>query len=191
MTKIKSLAILSVLFILLFSAGCTTTPQPEEVPVNVTPTLPVLHRGTIAVNLSEIEVLDSRNFTGNLTSAVAMVLAGQRGGLLLDNGWNITSVQQEYDEKVLNRPYVLVELENNGLSFYILVDDLDKQILDGYSGAKPWLSSSVSGPLPKDYSRSFDKATRRWYVFDNRPGSDREYVMIYNRTGIYNLDPDF
>ncbi|MBP2146031.1 hypothetical protein J2129_001485 [Methanofollis sp. W23] len=180
---------LLVLIVLLLSSGCTTTPPPEVVPVNETPTLPVLHHGEIAIDLSEIEIKDPELFTANLTSTISTVLTDRRATLLLDHGWNITSVRQEFDEEVLDHPYVEVEFMKNDLSFYFWVDMEEEKVFRGYCGAEGWISSK--DPLPKDYHQALDKHTRRWYVFDDRNGILRGEVMIYDGDTIYYLDPEF
>ena len=175
-----------LVMLLIACSGCTSTPPPTEVPVNETPTLPVLHHNDVAVDLSGIEVRDPELFTANLTSTITTVLPDSRAGLLLDHGWNITSVRQEFDEEVLDRPYVRVEFMKNNLSFYFLVDEEKDQIIRGYCGAKVWVAGPISGPLPKDYSQSFDKHTRRLYVYDYRNGtwSDNDEVTVYTKNGI-------
>ncbi len=178
------------LIVLLVCSGCTSTNPPAEVPVIETPTLPVLHHNDVAVDLAGIEVRDPELFTANLTSTITTVLPDSRAGLLLDHGWNITSVRQEFDEEVLDRPYVRVEFMKNNLSFYFLVDEEKDQIIGGYCGAKVWVAGPISGPLPKDYSQALDKHTRQWWVFDHRDESVG-MVMAYDKNGIYRFNPDF
>lgn len=178
-----------LLVAVLTFAGCTTTSPPEETPVNETPTLPVLHHGENAIDLSEIEIKDPELFTANLTSTISTVLQDARATLLLDHGWNITSVRQEFDEEVLDHPYVEVEFMKNDLSFYFWVDMEEEKVFRGYCGAEGWISSK--DPLPKDYHKALDKHTRRWYVFDDRKGILRGEVMIYDGDTIYYLDPEF
>lgn len=125
-----------------------------EATLNETPTLPVLYHNNVAVNLSAIEIKDPELFTANLTSTISTVLPDSRAGLLLDHGWNITSVRQEFDEEVLDRSYVRVEFMKNNLSFHFLVDEENGRIVRGYCGAKVWVAGPISGPLPKDYSRA-------------------------------------
>ncbi|MDD4253836.1 MAG: hypothetical protein PHP59_00470 [Methanofollis sp.] len=180
-----------ILIVLLVCSGCTSTPPPTEVPVNETPTLPVLYHNNVAIDLAGIEINDPELFTANLTSTITTVLPDSRAGLLLDHGWSITSVRQEFDEEVLERPYVLVEFMKNGLSFYIMVDEEEGRVIGGYCGAEVWVAGPISGPLPKDYSQALDKSTRRMYVFDHRNGGWDGDVMIYDQNGIYYLNPDF
>ncbi|MDD4253835.1 MAG: hypothetical protein PHP59_00465 [Methanofollis sp.] len=187
--KIQFLTFLA-LITLIACSGCTSTPPPTAVPVNETPTLPVLHHNDVAVDLSAIEINDPELFTANLTSTVSTVLPDSRAGLLLDHGWNITSVRQEFNDEVLDRPYVRVEFMKNNLSFYFLVDEEKDQIIRGYCGAKVWVAGPISGPLPKDYSQAFDKHTRQWWVFDHRDESVG-MVMAYDKNGIYRFNPDF
>jgi hypothetical protein len=178
------------LIVLLVCSGCTSTNPPTEAPVIETPTLPVLHHNDVAVDLAGIEVREPELFTANLTSTITTVLPDSRAGLLLDHGWNITSVRQEFDEEVLDRPYVRVEFMKNNLSFYFLVDEEKDQIIRGYCGAKVWVAGPISGPLPKDYSQALDKHTRQWWVFDHRDESVG-MVMAYDKSGIYRFNPDF
>ncbi|WP_067049242.1 hypothetical protein [Methanofollis ethanolicus] len=178
------------LIVLLVCSGYTSTPPPTEMPVNETPTLPVLYHNNIAVDLSAIEINDPELFTANLTSTVSTVLLDSRAGLLLDHGWNITSARQEFDEEVLERPYVLVEFMKNGLSFYLMVDEEEGQVFGGYCGAKVWVAGPISGPLPKDYSQALDKHTRQWWVFDHRDES-LGMVMAYDKNGIYRFNSEF
>lgn len=179
-----------LVLVLVVCSGCTSTNPPAETTPNETPTLPVLYHNNVAIDLSAIEIKDPELFTANLTSTISTVLPDSRAGLLLDHGWNITSVRQEFDDEVLDRPYVRVAFMKNNLSFYFLVDEDKDQIIRGYCGAKNRVAGPISGPLPKDSSQAIDKATGQVWVFDHRENSVG-IVMTYDNNVIYELNPDF
>lgn len=184
----RQISLFSVFLALLAFSGCTSIPPSGETPVNETPPRPVLHHNDITIHLSEIEIKDPELFTTNLTSTITMLLLDARVTLLLEHGWNITSVK-EFDEKILDRPYVLVEFMKNDLSFYFVVDEEDERILRGYCSAKRWNTST--GPRPEDYYQVHDKKTGLENVVDVRNESDVATVMIYGDSKILYLNPRF
>ncbi|MCK9277056.1 MAG: hypothetical protein M0P22_03085 [Methanoculleus sp.] len=189
--KMKQTPLLLVTLILLvFGAGCT-----DFVEVNAsakTTPAPVLYyeqgNTSIALNLSEIAVDDPENFTANATSVFEILLADQRAGILLENGWKITSVRMASDEDDPNRTYAEVEFRHDGLSFFIGVDETARRTLDGRCGAEWWLSTPVSGPLPEGYHQATDKLTNTYHVFDER---NKRVAIIYNDTTIFYLYPSY
>lgn len=142
---------------------------------------------SIPINVSQIEVRNPGNFT-NVTLVVSILLNDSRAGILLENGWNITSVTRTRDTYDLNRTYSDIEFEKEGLSFFIGVDEDMHKTLRGYSGAQWWQSTPVSGPIPEGYHQSIDKSSLTYHVFDHR---NNRVVMIYNQTSILYLYPSY
>ncbi len=143
---------------------------------------------SMPINVSQIEIRDPENFTANVTAVVAVLLGDRRTGVLLENGWNITTVWRAIDEHDPNRTFVDVEFQKEGLSFFIRVDDYDRKTLKGYCGAQWWISEPVSGSLPQDYHQATDKSSRTVWVFDQK---NSRVAMIYNQTTIFYLYPSY
>jgi len=182
--------LLVTLILLVFGAGCTDSVE-VNASENTTPA-PVLYyeqeNTSITLNLSEVTVDVPGNFTANVTMVLETLLADQRAGILLENGWNITSVRMASNEDDPNRAYVEVEFRHDGLSFFIGVDETARRTLDGRCGAEWWLSTPVSGPLPEGYHQATDKSTKTYHVFDER---NKRVAMIYNDTTIFYLYPSY
>ncbi|MCK8518435.1 hypothetical protein [Methanoculleus sp. 7T] len=182
--------LLVTLILLVFGAGCTDSAE-VNASENTTPA-PALYyeQGTtsIALNLSEITVDDPGNLAANVTMVLETLLADQRTAILLENGWNITSVRMASDEDDPNRAYAEVEFRHDGLSFFIGVDETARRTLEGRCGAEWWLSTPVSGPLPEGYHQATDKSTKTYHVFDER---NKRVAMIYNHTTIFYLYPSY
>ncbi len=181
---------LFIVILLVFGAGCTDSVE-VNASENITPAPPLYYeQGTtsIALSLPEITVNDPGNFTANLTTVLETLLADQRAGILLENGWNITSVRMASEEDDPNRTYAEVEFRHDGLSFFIGVDETARRTLDGRCGAEWWLSTPVSGPLPEGYHQATDKLTNTNHVFDER---NKRMAMIYNDTTIFYLYPSY
>jgi hypothetical protein len=87
-----------------------------------------------------------------------------------------------------NRTYAEVEFRNDGLSFFIGVDETARRTLDGRCGAEWWLSTPVSGPMPEGYHQATDMLTNTNHVFDER---NKRVAMIYNDTTIFYLYPSY
>ena len=184
--KQTSLLLVTVV-LLVVGAGCTDFVE-VNAPENVTPLSYEQGNVSIPRNLPEITVHDPGNFTGNVTAVLEIVLADRRAGILLENGWNVTSVRMASGEDDPDRPYAEVEFRNDGLSFFIGVDETVRRTLDGRCGAEWWLSTPVSGPLPRGYHQATDKLTCTYHVFDER---NKRVAMIYNDTTIFYLYPSY
>ena len=151
----KRIFILSLALLLLaFGAGCTSTTE------NVTPA-PVLHyeqgNTSIPINTSEISV---RRFDVNATEVIGIVLADPRAGILLEGGWNITSIRRGFEEEDPNIEHIDVEFRNDelSLSFFIEVDEREKRATEGRCnatiwGGRPWPDSKE--PRPEDYYQDY------------------------------------
>ncbi len=130
--------LLFMLMFLTFGSGCIDSQEvnPSE---NVTPA-PILYyeRGDISIpiNIAEIPV---RSFTANVTEVIETLLTDQRAGVLLENGWNITSARMGFDEGDPNRTYIDVEFRKDGLSFFIEVDEQERRATRGRCSAPVWL----------------------------------------------------
>ena len=188
----KRIFILSLaLVFLVFGVGCvdswgTDTPENATIP-------PILHyeRGSvsISVNTSEIPV---RRFDVNVTEVIEILLADRRAGVLLENGWNITSVRTSiktgYAGVDLNRTYVDVEFRSDeeSPSFFIEVDEGEKQTGKGRCNVPFWWDGR--GPYPEDYHQNQNMSTNQYYVFDHR---NERVTMVYNETAIIYLYPSY
>jgi hypothetical protein len=151
---------------------------------------PILYYKTgnqsVPLDISQIEVLDPKNFTANVTSVLEVLLDDQRAKILLENAWNITSVRRATDEHDPNLTYVDVEFQKEGLSFFIGVDEREGLTLQGYSGA-PW--GGERSPYPKPYYQSESlRGSNTMIVYDNR-NEQSVIIMIYNKTAIFYLSP--
>ena len=134
-----------------------------------------------------------------------------RTGILIENGWDITSINEPLqswdiadpvrleewnatstnemnDKKDRARGSATVEFQNEGLSFYIGVDEQEGRTAGGYCGAEVWVAEPVSGPHPGDYHQAKDKMEGWWHAFDAR---NERVVIIYNSTTIFYLYPSY
>ena len=185
--------LLFALAILVFGAGCTD-PAETGMPENVTPTPAVLHyeRGDVAIpiNASELPV---RGFDANVTEVIAIVLTDRRAGVLLENGWNITSVRTSiktgYAGVDLNRTYVDVEFRSGeeSPSFFIEVDEQERRAGWGRCNVPFWDGGLHADPNPEDYHQNL--STHLCYVFDHH--HNERVVMVYNETTIFYLYPSY
>jgi hypothetical protein len=96
-----------VLMILLASCGCIDTQSPVEddgmqngtaegLPVksSFTPTSAATGGTKIPVDLSQIEVRGGPNFSPNVTLISSILQDDPRTGILIENGWIITSINE-------------------------------------------------------------------------------------------------
>jgi hypothetical protein len=182
--------LLFALAFLVFGAGCTD-PAETGMPENVTPTPAVLHyeRGDVAIpiNASELPV---RGFDVNVTEVIAIVLTDRRAEVLLENGWNITSVRTGFGMYSVDpaRTYVDVEFRSDeeSPSFFIEVDEGEKQTGKGRCNVPFWWDGR--GPYPEDYHQNQNMSTNQYYVFDHR---NERVTMVYNETAIIYLYPSY
>ncbi|MFA5396309.1 MAG: hypothetical protein WC346_09910 [Methanogenium sp.] len=187
--------IFCVLSLLVIGSGCTGfKDSPVNISANETPAI-ILHYEneniSVPVNVSQIEVRDPYYFTKNITSVIAILFNDPRTGILLANGWNISSVVGATDEHDPNRTHTKVEFEKEGLSFFIGVDETANRTLEGRCGAKQWVTEPISGPLPEDYHqwKYYDEdSTMMYYVIDHK---NERIVMLYNKTTIFFLYPSY
>ncbi|MCK9277254.1 MAG: hypothetical protein M0P22_04100 [Methanoculleus sp.] len=189
-TLILSLALL----LLAFGAGCTDSPETNATE-NVTPApVFIYERGNISIpiNTSEIPV---RSFTPNVTEVIEILLADQRSGILLENGWKIASVRTGF-EKFRSvdpaRTYVDVEFRSDepSPSFFIEVDEQERRAGRGYCNVPEWGGGPYAGPYPEDYHQNWTSTNQfsAFSVFDHH--NDR-LVMAYNKTTIFYLYPSY
>lgn len=180
--------LLVALLLLAFGAGCIDFPE-----MNATST-PILHyeqgNTSILINVSEIPV---RTFDVNATEVIEILLADQRAGILLEGGWNITSLRTGFEEEDPNREHIDVEFRNDelSLSFFIEVDEREERATRGRCsaivwGGRPWPDSK--GPRPEDYYQSRPPLTDRFSVVDCQ---NERIVMVYNKTTIFYLYPSY
>ncbi len=193
--------LLIVLMVLLAACGCTDTRDPigdgevqndatGRFPKNGSLTPASMDTGTteIPVDLSQVEITGSMDFSPDVSSIILILLSDPRAGVLLENGWNITSVNERCDEGYRDRCCVDVEFRKDGLSFFIGVDELEGHTIEGYCNAEAWVAEPISGSLPEDYHKAKDKTEGRWHVFDH---CNERVVMIYNETTIFYLYPSY
>lgn len=189
----ETIFIFCALTLLLLGSGCTESINGDP-PVNEGPATTLRYENgnlSIPINISQIEVIELGNSTANITPVIAILLGDQRTGILLENGWKITTASRKTDEHDPNLAYVNVEFEKEGLSFFIKVDETANRTLEGHSRAKLWVTDRISGPRPEDYHqwKRFDKDSSIVYtVIDHK--TDRT-VMIYNKTTIFYLYPSY
>jgi len=190
-----------VLIILLVCSGCTDildfveydeiqndTAKGLSVDGSFTPTYFDDGSVEMLVDTSEIEIKGQPNFSPNVSSIISILLNDRRTGILLENGWNITSVSEKHDEENPARCCVNVEFRKDGLSFYIGVDEQERRTSEGYCDAEVWIGGSFSGPLSEDYHQAKDKMEGWWHVLDER---NERVVMIYNKTTFLYLYPSY
>ena len=187
----KRIFILSLaLVFLVFGVGCvdswgTDTPENATIP-------PILHyeRGSvsISVNTSEIPV---RRFDVNVTEVIEILLADRRAGVLLENGWNIASVRTGFAEEDPNREqgYIDVEFRSDELplSFFIEVDEEEKQTGKGRCNATVRDGRPGAGPLPEYHQAAFKSRDHQRHVFER----NERVMMIYSSTTIFYLYPSY
>jgi len=181
--------LLVALLLLAFGAGCIDFSE-----TNATST-PILHyeqgNTSIPINVSEIPV---RTFDVNATEAIEIVLADQRAGILLEGGWNITSIRTGFEEADPNREHIDVEFRNDelSLSFFIEVDEREERATRGRCsaivwGGRPWPDSKE--PRPEDYYQNYYlPKTDQFAVIDCQ---NERIVMVYNKTTIFYLYPSY
>lgn len=190
-TPILSLA----LVFLVIGVGCTDSPETNATEI-VTPA-PVLHyeQGNISIpiNVSEIPV---RGFDVNVTEVIEIVLADQRAGTLLENGWKITSIRMGFEEFYSVDPartYVDVEFRSDepSPSFFIEVDEQEKWASRGLCNVPEWRGGPYAGPYPEDYHQNWTSTNRfsAFYVFDHH--HNERVMMVYNETTIVYLYPSY
>ena len=185
--------LLFALLLLVFGAGCTDLGAPDT-SKNATPAQ-ILHyeRGnvSISINTSEIPV---RSFDVNVTEVIEIALADQRSGILLENGWNITSIRTGFEEKDPDQKHIDVEFRNDELplSFFTEVDEEEKRAGRGrcsapFWGGRPWLDT---GPLSEevDYYQSVNPYMNLFEVIDRH---NEKVMMVYNKTTIFYLYPSY
>jgi hypothetical protein len=185
-----------VLLLLAFGAGCTDSPETNTTENVTSP--PVLHyeRGdvSIPINTSEIPV---RGFDANATEVIEILLADQRAGALLENGWKIASIRTNF-EGVYSvdpaRTYVDVEFrgDEQSPSFFIEVDEQEGHTGRGFCNVPFWRGGLYAGPpYPEDYHQNWTSTNRfsAYYVFDHH--HNERVVMVYNETTIFYLYPSY
>lgn len=189
-----------VLMILLASCGCIDTQRPVEddgmndsmdgllMNGSFTPTSVATGGPGIPVDLSQVEIRGGPNFSPNVTLISSILQNDPRTGILIENGWNITSINEMNDEKDRARGSATVEFQKEGLSFYIVISEQEGRTAGGYRGAEIWIAEPVSGPRPGDYHQARDKLEGWWHVFDDR---NERVIMIYNSTTFFYLYPSY
>ena len=189
-----------VLMILLASCGCIDTQRPVEddgmndsmdgllMNGSFTPASVATGGTGIPVDLSQVEIRGGPNFSPNVTLISSILQNDPRTGILIENGWNITSINEMNDEKDRARGSATVEFQKEGLSFYIVISEQEGHTTGGYCGAEIWIAEPVSGPRPGDYHQARDKLEGWWHVFDDR---NERVIMIYNDTTIFYLYPSY
>ncbi|MCK8518666.1 hypothetical protein [Methanoculleus sp. 7T] len=184
--------LLFALLLLAFGAGCTDLGA-SDTSKNAT-SAQILHyeRGNVSIpiNTSEIPV---KSFDVNVTEVIEIALADQRSGVLLENGWNITSIRTGFEEKDPDQKHIDVEFRNDELplSFFIEVDEEEKRAGRGrcsapFWGGRPWLDT---GPLSEevDYYQSVNPYMNLFEVIDH----GERVMMVYNKTTIFYLYPSY
>jgi hypothetical protein len=189
----KRIFILSLTLLLLaLGAGCIDFPGANATET-VTPA-PVLHyeRGdvSIPINVSEIPV---RTFDVNATEVIEIVLADQRAGILLEGGWQITSIRTGFEGEDPNREHIDVEFRNDelSLSFFIEVDEWERQTGRGRCSATIWRGHPwTSEPFPEeeDYHQAVNPYMGLFVVVDHH---NERVIMAYDDTTIFYLYPSY
>ena len=180
------------LLLLAFGAGCTDAPETNATE-NVTPApVFIYERGNISIpiNTSEIPV---RSFDANTTEVIEILLADQRSGILLENGWKIASVRTGF-AKLRSvdpaRTYVDVEFRRDepSPSFFIEVDE-QRRAGRGHCNVPEWEGPS-DGPYPEDYHQNWT-STNQFSAFSVFDHHNERLIMIYNETTIFYLYPSY
>ncbi|KUL00183.1 MAG: Uncharacterized protein XE11_2526 [Methanomicrobiales archaeon 53_19] len=213
-----------VFTILLASCGCIDTQgavgddsmqygTTDGLPRNdlFTPASTATEGTGISVDLSQVEIRGGPNFSPNVTLISSILQSDPRVRLLIENGWNVTSITEPLqswgivdpvqldrrdvasinemsDDKDRARGSAAVEFQKEGLSFYIGVDEQEGRTAGGYCDAEVWTGGPASGPCPGDYHQARDKMEGWWHVFDDR---NERMVMIYNSTTFFYLYPSY
>ena len=139
-----------VLMILLASCGCIDTQSPVEddsmqngtaegLPVNssFTPTSAATGGTKIPVDLSQIEIRGGPNFSPNVTLISSILQNDPRTGILIENGWDITSINEPLQSWDIADPVRLEEWNATSTN-----EMNDKKTAPG--GPPPW-SSKMRG----------------------------------------------
>ena len=189
----KQVFILSlVLLLLAFGAGCIDFPETNT--TKTAASTPILHyeRGNILIpiNTSEIPV---RTFDVNATEVIEIVLAVQRAGILLEGGWQITSIRTGFEGEDPNREHIDVEFRNDelSLSFFIEVDEWERQTGRGRCSATIWRGHPwTSEPFPEeeDYHQAVNPYMGLFVVVDHH---NERVIMAYDDTTIFYLYPSY
>ncbi|HOI14426.1 MAG TPA: hypothetical protein PLG75_11235 [Methanoculleus sp.] len=189
----KRIFILSLALLLLaLGVGCIDS-WDTDTPENVTPAL-VLHyeQGNISIpiNVSDIPV---RRFDVNATEVIGIVLADPRAGILLENGWNITSIRTGFEKGDPNTEHIDVEFRNDELtlSFFIKVDERERQAGRGRCSATIWRGHPwTSEPFPEeeDYHQAVNPYMGLFVVVDHH---NERVLMAYDDTAIFYLYPSY
>ncbi len=189
----KQVFILSlVLLLLAFGAGCIDFPETNT--TKTAASTPILHyeRGNILIpiNTSEIPV---RTFDVNATEVIEIVLADQRAGILLEGGWQITSIRTGFEGEDPNREHIDVEFRNDelSLSFFIEVDEWERQTGRGRCSATIWRGHPwTSEPFPEeeDYHQAVNPYMGLFVVVDHH---NERVIMAYDDTTIFYLYPSY
>jgi len=140
------------------------------------------------VDLSQAEIRGGPDFSPNVTRISSILRNDPRARLLIENGWNVASINEMNDTKDRARGSAAVEFQKEGLSFYIGVDEQEGHTTGGYCDAEVWVAEPVSGPRPGNYHQAKDKMEGWWHVFDDR---NERVVMVYNSTMFFYLYPSY
>lgn len=186
--------LLFALLLLVLVAGCTDF-KALDTSKNTTPA-PLLHyeRGNISISINTSEI-PMRRFDVNVTEVIEIALVDQRAGILLENGWNITSIRTGFEEEDPDQKHIDVEFRNDELplSFFIEVNEEEKRAGKGRCsalvwGGRPWPDST--GPLPEevDYYQAVNPYMNLFEVIDRHK---ERVVMVYNKTTIFYLYPSY
>ena len=189
----KRIFILSLALLLLaLGAGCI-----DSLKTNATETAtpaPILHyeqgNTSIPINVSEIPV---RTFDVNATEVIEILLADQRAGILLEGGWNITSLRTGFEEEDPNREHIDVEFRNDelSLSFFIEVDEEERRTGRGRCSATIWRGHPwTSEPFPEeeDYHQAVNPYMGLFVVVDHH---NEKVMMAYDDMTIFYLYPSY
>jgi len=189
----KRIFILSLTLLLLaLGAGCIDFPGANATENATSP--PVLHyereNVSIPINTSEIPV---RTFDVNATEVIEIVLADQRAGILLEGGWQITSIRTGFEGEDPNREHIDVEFRNDelSLSFFIEVDEWERQTGRGRCSATIWRGHPwTSEPFPEeeDYHQAVNPYMGLFVVVDHH---NERVIMAYDDTTIFYLYPSY
>jgi len=189
----KRIFILSLTLLLLaLGAGCIDFPGANATENATSP--PVLHyereNVSIPINTSEIPV---RTFDVNATEVIEIVLADQRAGILLEGGWQITSIRTGFEGEDPNREHIDVEFRNDelSLSFFIEVDEWERQTGRGRCSATIWRGHPwTSEPFPEeeDYHQAVNPYMGLFVVVDHH---NERVMMAYDDKTIFYLYPSY
>jgi hypothetical protein len=151
---------------------------------------PPLRAGDVAIPITT-SAIPVRGFDNDVTEVIAIVLADRQAGVLLENGWNITSVRTGFAEEDPNREqgYIDVEFRSDELplSFFIEVDEEEKQTGKGRCNATVRDGRPGAGPLPEYHQAAFKSRDHQRHVFER----NERVMMIYSSTTIFYLYPSY